>query len=570
MTDNRLELSRRKVLAGLGATGLASAGAGLGTSAYLSDRESFGDNSISAGELDLKMDWQQSYYDGLTEGQVRDDHTTWKQVNAYPDTDGDGDQDTILTRDEIAGKDEYESGDLYEELNEEDRAAAEQAFRDQFADLPTDFEEPVIDLSDVKPGDEGEITISMHLFDNLGHIWMASSGVESNENDIIEPEEGAEGEDGTDEGELMEAIEAELWRDTDCDNVRDTGNPCVQLVVDNTDSMGNRIDGSDTSSDSKDLAVVDELETLIQSYDGDDDDTLNDAKFGLTLWGGDPQTLNPADQSFGEFVPEGGDPAASFTPQTDDEAALLGDTTTGDEEGSDPSDPNGIQNVLDQNATTGDANIGAGVDEGAHALAKCPEDEQRIMVLVTNGVTLNTSGFTSTLQSNLRVNGGSVDKYVVVGLQVDGSSKTVLSAVESLSGHHEFINAFSRSEFTMAFNGSPPFSGGVDSSVKYEIDSASGSSQEPLIATGSLGDVLDEIAAEDGGVMLDGQPGMEGTNCFEASTTNCIALHWWLPATVGNKVQSDSAEFTLDFYAEQCRHNAEPSSPFPMEEPTET
>ncbi|MFB6082654.1 MAG: TasA family protein [Halorientalis sp.] len=58
MTDDNpklYDLSRRKMLAGLGAVGLASVGAGLGTSAYFSDTESFTNNSLTAGTLDMSV-----------------------------------------------------------------------------------------------------------------------------------------------------------------------------------------------------------------------------------------------------------------------------------------------------------------------------------------------------------------------------------------------------------------------------------------------------------------------------------------------------------------------------------
>ena len=58
----KMQLTRRRVLASLGATGLAAAGAGVGTSAYLNDTESFEGNQMTAGELDLKVDWQQQYW----------------------------------------------------------------------------------------------------------------------------------------------------------------------------------------------------------------------------------------------------------------------------------------------------------------------------------------------------------------------------------------------------------------------------------------------------------------------------------------------------------------------------
>ncbi|WP_336023154.1 SipW-dependent-type signal peptide-containing protein [Halobellus salinisoli] len=55
MTGDRFELTRRKLLAGVGSVGLASAGAGLGTSALFSDTESFDDNSFTAGQLNMAV-----------------------------------------------------------------------------------------------------------------------------------------------------------------------------------------------------------------------------------------------------------------------------------------------------------------------------------------------------------------------------------------------------------------------------------------------------------------------------------------------------------------------------------
>jgi predicted ribosomally synthesized peptide with SipW-like signal peptide len=55
MTEDRLRLNRRKVLAGIGAIGAAGAGAGLGTSALFSDEESFEGNVLEAGALNLRV-----------------------------------------------------------------------------------------------------------------------------------------------------------------------------------------------------------------------------------------------------------------------------------------------------------------------------------------------------------------------------------------------------------------------------------------------------------------------------------------------------------------------------------
>jgi len=81
-TDDPLphSLSRRRVLAGLGAVGLASAGAGLGTSAFFSDEEAFENNTLQAGTLDLKLDYKATYFGGP--GRLAD-----VQSMGYPDAE---------------------------------------------------------------------------------------------------------------------------------------------------------------------------------------------------------------------------------------------------------------------------------------------------------------------------------------------------------------------------------------------------------------------------------------------------------------------------------------------------
>ena len=82
MTDDNLQLSRRRVLAGAGAIGVASAGAGLGTTAYFSDHEEFTGNSLTAGELELFVkyqfaadqgDYNDLYKDGIAKGTYHDE-----------------------------------------------------------------------------------------------------------------------------------------------------------------------------------------------------------------------------------------------------------------------------------------------------------------------------------------------------------------------------------------------------------------------------------------------------------------------------------------------------------------
>ena len=235
---NHQELSRRKLLGALGGVGLASVGSGLGTSAYLNDTETSSDNEVVAGELDLKVDWQEHYYrgkqiDGVRTlgGSARPQDGEWglpwpedpqviastdeavydlmdtTSVDAWPDEDGDGVQDLILSREQL--RQEY-SLDSPEEI--------EARYRRQFADLPDDVSgrKPLIDLADVKPGDWGEVTFSLHLFDNPGYLWLLGALEGSSENEIVEPEK----ESGDDDQavELLDEIQVAIWHD-DGDNI---------------------------------------------------------------------------------------------------------------------------------------------------------------------------------------------------------------------------------------------------------------------------------------------------------------------------------------------------------------
>jgi len=82
---------------------------------------------------------------------------------------------------------------------------------------------------------------------------------------------------------------------------------------------------------------------------------------------------------------------------------------------------------------------------------------------------------------------------------------------------------------------------------------------ETVIAQGTLREVLETLSE---GVGLDSNQFTEGQECYPALLTRCVGFEWELPTTVGNEVQSDSVEFDIDFYAEQCRHNENPQNPF--------
>jgi predicted ribosomally synthesized peptide with SipW-like signal peptide len=238
----------------LGSIGLAGAGAtlgGVGTQAFFSDQESFDNNRLLAGELDLMVDWQEHYsnwsedektaapgarmVDGpedLQEGEIGFPSYQWPILavpedeamafweatsqEAYPDENDDGVQDTIKTRNQLSTEYPLESP---EEI--------EARFRDQYAQVPEDLPAPVISLEDLKPGDFGDVTFSFHLFNNPGYIWMngrllADEEVSVNEAEADDPDEdnvpGGTFQPG--DGELLETIEVLIWHD-DGDNLHE-------------------------------------------------------------------------------------------------------------------------------------------------------------------------------------------------------------------------------------------------------------------------------------------------------------------------------------------------------------
>jgi predicted ribosomally synthesized peptide with SipW-like signal peptide len=157
MTDDNkpttYSLSRRKTLAGLGAIGLASAGAGLGTSAFFSDTESFTGNTLTAGTLDMS-------------------------VTA-----------TI--------------------------EAASEYFEDAVGmDLTADDSEAVAGLvvDDIKPGDWAVICFHIEVGDNPGYVMVSAENFTEDGGENTEPEQSAES--GTDnDADLGEFLLTTVWQE---------------------------------------------------------------------------------------------------------------------------------------------------------------------------------------------------------------------------------------------------------------------------------------------------------------------------------------------------------------------
>jgi hypothetical protein len=157
-------LTRRNVLAALGTVGVVSVGSGLGSVAYFADAERL-TAGAGGGLMDLRLDYRTESKHG---------------VETVPADRGSYD---------------CEASDLV------DGAAA-----------------PLFDLEEVSPGDSGTSQFCLHVCDNRAYLWLRSCLVETGENGRAYPELLV---DGTEEGDLQEYVEVEIWYDHDGDGDRD-------------------------------------------------------------------------------------------------------------------------------------------------------------------------------------------------------------------------------------------------------------------------------------------------------------------------------------------------------------
>jgi predicted ribosomally synthesized peptide with SipW-like signal peptide len=571
MTDDTqlYNLSRRKLLAGLGTVGLASAGAGLGTSAFFSDRESFTNNSLRAGELDLLVDWQQTY-DGPAESAVYGSAGR-PYVNAYPDSDGDGVQDDVPQSFVVWAK---RNG--YDLNTAAGQSAAVAAFKDAFfADLGegNDWEAPLVALEDVKPGDTGEVTLSLHLFDNPAYIRMLGDLTGEAENGLTEPE--AEVDSTPDTGELGENVDVVVWND-DGDNAYEPRNgQDVDVVVlfdtscsmEWADSSAGCNANDNTPAPNKFPQAQAGAKALFEELLAEPDIS------GLGL----PADMVP-DANVRVGLVEYGNDTGVKVPLGDDLDALR-DEVDGMSPGNSTLLPTALEEAIDMlGGSDADEKCVVVIGDGQPHDEPNNEPGSGSPVSPLSGVTYDDWGATYSVQlteyledvvgANVLTVHYEVEPEVSLATGIDTAyAQSTAPGYDIVDGEIQTIELFEI--MASPVSGDPldvnrlSFAADRDRLVCVLHRIAHLCAGEVPLFYGSLDGALDAL---DDGLLLVGNPRVAADpeidaparECLEWSCTYYVGFEWAVDPAVGNEIQSDSLEFSLGFEAEQCRHNEEP------------
>lgn len=528
--NDKLGLSRRKVLGGLGMIGLASAGAGLGTTAYFSDEETFTGNQMTAGSLDLKVGWEEHYSDwsddendGLS-GSVQMTDPPGGPVPAGRVGLPSNDHSLISVQDSIDAKqfldntqeDVYPNGYDSDDFPTGTPIDCDSTILTDDPDVETGT--PVIDLDDVKPGDFGEVTFSFAICDNPGYVWAQAFLEDASENGITEPEAADDdeeesvprserGDSDDDEVELLDVIQVAVWLD-DGNNFQNCGEkPLVvdslRNVINNIPNPGLRLDGRNIDHTSPNASDPTNLTAYgVNRFDID----------GGGTFGGDVELADdPVDAGKVAHATSGGVSTPDYVTSS---VCLPSGTTIGDVDTVGGLTYEYYQGVLNENAAPDEAILLIQDDNDAHRVVSRTWNDGE------SGPSNNW--ITREVGQETRDNFGSNSgrnwvEATATGGQIIGSDLTTDSAI---SGSSQIL--------AMAVG-----RGNVDPGDSRILDVYY---RNPSVDESSIGPFP--------------------TSCFRGDGTVYNGVFaWWIPVDHGNEIQTDSAMFSLGLYTEQCRHN---------------
>jgi predicted ribosomally synthesized peptide with SipW-like signal peptide len=703
-SDNNLEISRRKILAGMGAMGAAGAVAGLGTSALFNDTESFEENQLTAGELDLKMDWEEHYsFPQIYEGSdpdappaELDDPTiapngdsldilrtdpesvggaTPADYVALPDpenpivwandTDSQGDNDessleiyfsqTVIEA--FPDTDDTDPGNTYvgiengeatigtpcntladvpepglKTYNEAPEGGTQgtdyfvsdlaRSVNDDTWDSDNNTYLPLINLTDVKPGDFGEFTFSAHLCDNPGHLWLQMpDGLTESENGLTDPEQDpALGDDQTsDEGELADNIQTALWYDDNCNN-RIDGEPedlVALAIVDNSGSgspvlgdvrtaaneLINQLESAQSPNlrifagivvfnddgDKNDVVLSEPIQNISQLASGSPpvDSTnipnttgnspipqaldvgreyLNDVATALD----NDSNINLSNPNKQLLLVSDGNPVYS-TSGTDDEVfGDLLDGTGGYSSGSFSPLGDFTDSVSNNNVSVGpytsdyfdgkpDNNLIQLPDPDGGELNGTDRAETALVARDVDGEPFLTPSATAFQPAGPKDDGPAQSGDAIPISGDDGVTVRTVAAYQSGNSSADTITDTMMAYATSSGAYYDLQIAGPTSLVNTLVTDLNVKTGENVIFRGSLSDLATRLdPSQNGPIKLEGEL---PNGCFAPGAEHCFGLAWSVPTSVGNEIQSDSASFELGFYTEECRNNPTPDGP---------
>jgi predicted ribosomally synthesized peptide with SipW-like signal peptide len=497
MTEHGHDITRRTLLGAVGSISGATALGGAGSFAYFSDEEEFANNRLVAGNLDLKVDWQEYYSDWsadeeavvddilmpsgpgstLQDGEYPADYTGLPTpdnalvaipdedvqafldaaaLEAYPDVEDGG---TVSYPDGydvcVHGADTPEDLDPTVDPDLTDPSTFQTTgtgLRTNNADTYGDEGiSPLVQVEDVKPGDFGEVTISAHLCDNDGYLALTGEALSDAENGTTEPERKDPDEDGPTTGELADLIRVSVW------------------------------------------------------YDGvSTDDAGVDENLGVD----DPAGNNLLDD--GEVLIEEGSLSAFLDTASTDRGIALNPAAGGVA-------PAQLSLTCEPNAGTITQPGSDGIEAGQSVTFGDPDDPDAATITIDE-VNSSEETFFDFETFNYSFDGpesvGAGNYVGVCGLEMHGSDGTVTKDY------------------------------GPGGCVRNAVFL-------PRQDVGTVESVTFDLCYYEspGGL---GEP---GEACFDASNTYYVGFAWWLPVDHANEAQTDSVSFDLGFYAEQCRHN---------------
>jgi predicted ribosomally synthesized peptide with SipW-like signal peptide len=442
---------KRNILVSMIIIGVVGAGISGTTMALFNDTETSDNNKFTAGELDLKIDWEESYN-------------------------------------------------------------GEQIETQELTNNPA----PIFNISDIKPGDWGEATVSLHLDDNPGWIWMNLNQTANKEGICTEPEAKAESQGYQ--------------------------QPILHLPMDDSTkdvAMGNDATLHGTSAYStgkKDKSV---------SFNGDAYGTVKHkpsyelSEGTISLW------------------------IRTNKNGLNGHKGIIGKDAKGFENGGHIylSLRNGEPNFRLQDAgNTYEIQSNTQLTEGKwhHITASFGSQGQKLYV---DGNEVASSNYAGGISNNTNPFVFGASPWASKPGQATPVQKHFIGDIDEIKLYKEQID--SNSEQTACGN-----TGELGEHLQFKVWSDDGDNihqeDENVIFNGTAHE-LAELNKTEKGILLDGNPSTNQTEAFPGAQTKYIGIKWQVPLDTGNEIQGDSKKFEFSFYTEQKRHN--PQTPEKPEEP---